>query len=57
MVCVAFVIDAYARRIVGWNAAISMTTDLVLAPLEQALHDRGHQLKQLTNHSDAGSQA
>jgi putative transposase len=56
MVYVAFVIDAYARRIVGWNAATSMTTDLVLAPLEQALHDRGHQIDQLTHHSDAGSQ-
>jgi putative transposase len=34
---VAFVIDAYARRIIGWRAARSMNTALVLDALEQAL--------------------
>ena len=34
---VAFVIDVYARRIVGWRVSTSMTTDFVLDALEQAL--------------------
>jgi len=34
---VAFVIDVYARRIVGWQVSTSMTTDFVLDALEQAL--------------------
>src|SRR5690606_30005656 len=37
---VAFVIDAYAKRIVGWRASSSMTTDFVLDALEQAVYDR-----------------
>jgi len=37
---VAFVIDAFARRIVGWRVARSMQAGLVLDALEQALHDR-----------------
>src|SRR5690606_19524135 len=36
---VAFVIDAYAKRIVGWRASSSMTTDFVLDALEQAVYD------------------
>jgi transposase InsO family protein len=36
MVYVAFVIDAYSRRILGWRAATSMRTALVLDALEQA---------------------
>src|SRR6185437_14699785 len=36
-VYVAFVIDAYARRILGWRAAYSMKTPLVLDALEQAI--------------------
>ena len=39
-VYVAFVIDAYARRIVGWKVSRSMQTDFVLDALEQALHER-----------------
>jgi putative transposase len=35
---VAFVIDAYARHIVGWRVSTSMTTDFVLDALEQALY-------------------
>ena len=52
---VAFVIDVFSRRIVGWRARTTMGTDLVLDALEQALHDRlldGH----LVVHSDRGSQ-
>ena len=36
----AFVIDVYARRIVGWRQSSSMRTDFVLDALEQALYDR-----------------
>jgi transposase InsO family protein len=52
---VAFVIDAYARRIVGWRAASSLRTDLALDALEQALYDRGD-IDQLIHHSDHGVQ-
>ena len=59
-VYVAFVIDAYARRIIGWSAATSMTTDLVLDALEQAIWIRdveGHaDLTALVGHNDHGSQ-
>jgi putative transposase len=59
-VYVAFVIDAFSRRILGWRAAISMTTDLVLDALEMAIWARGRQgvldLSGLVHHSDAGSQ-
>ncbi len=37
---VAFVIDVFARRIVGWRVSTSMTTDFVLDALEQALYAR-----------------
>ena len=54
---VAFVIDVYARRIVGWRVSTSMTTDFVLDALEQALYDRrpGND-GSLIHHSDRGSQ-
>lgn len=39
-VYVAFVIDAFARRIVGWRVSNSLRTDIALDALEQALHDR-----------------
>ena len=39
-VYVAFVIDAFARRIVGWRVSNSLRTDLALDALEQALYDR-----------------
>jgi transposase InsO family protein len=39
-VYVAFVIDAYARKIVGWRASTSAQTGFVLDALEQAVHDR-----------------
>lgn len=39
-VYVAFVTDAFSRRIVGWRASTSLRTDLALDALEQALYDR-----------------
>ena len=60
MVYVAFVIDAYSRRILGWRAARSMKTTLVLDALEHALwarrQDGTHDLAGLVHHTDAGSQ-
>lgn len=56
MVYVAFVIDAFSRRIVGWRAATSMTTDLVLDTLEMAIWTRNGNVEGVTCHSDAGSQ-
>jgi putative transposase len=54
-VYVAFVIDVFARRIVGWRAATSMRSDLVLDALEQALYDRATDAG-LIHHSDRGVQ-
>jgi putative transposase len=54
---VAFVIDVFARRIVGWRVSSAMTTDFVLDALEQALYARrpgGDGT--LIHHSDRGSQ-
>ncbi len=54
---VAFVIDVFARRIVGWRVSRSMQTDFVLDALEQALYARQPELSQgLIHHSDRGSQ-
>ena len=54
---VAFVIDVYARRIVGWRVSSSMTTDFVLDALEQALYARQPERdRSLVVHSDRGSQ-
>jgi putative transposase len=53
---VAFVIDVYARRIVGWRISSSMRTDFVLDALEQALYDRKPDHNALIHHSDRGSQ-
>jgi transposase InsO family protein len=56
-VYVAFVIDTYARRIVGWRASRTAHTDFVLDALEQALHDRRPLNRGgLIHHSDRGSQ-
>jgi len=55
LVYVAFVIDVFARRIVGWRVASSMRTDLVLDALEQALWSRSG-TEGLVHHSDRGSQ-
>ena len=56
-VYVAFVIDAYARRIVGWRVSRTAHTGFVLDALEQALHERrpAHRAG-LVHHSDRGSQ-
>jgi len=53
---VAFVIDAYARRIVGWRVSLSLKTDIALDALEQALYDRDLREQQLIHHSDHGVQ-
>ena len=56
-VYVAFVVDAYARRIVGWKVSYSMRTDFVLDALEQALHARKPSHEDgLIHHSDHGVQ-
>ena len=53
----AFVIDAYARRIVGWRVSRTATASFVLDALEQAIHQRrpGREVG-LICHSDRGSQ-
>jgi putative transposase len=60
MVYVAFVIDAYARRILGWRASMSTRTDLVLDTIEHAIWTRARDgvtdLSGLVHHNDAGSQ-
>jgi len=54
---VAFVIDVFARRIVGWRVSNSMQTDFVLDALEQALYARQPEKSEsLVHHSDRGSQ-
>lgn len=55
-VYVAFVIDTFADRIVGWRVSRSAKTDFVLDALEQALHDRRPVQKSgLVHHSDRPS--
>lgn len=54
-VYVAFVVDVFSRRIVGWRAATSMRSDLALDALEQALYDRETDAT-LVHHSDRGVQ-
>ena len=54
---VAFVIDVFSRRIVGWRASTSLRTDLALDALEQAIWDRlDPDAGELVHHSDRGSQ-
>ena len=56
-VYVAFIIDVFARRIVGWRVSRSMRTEFVLDALEQALYARQPQGDDaLIHHSDRGSQ-
>jgi transposase InsO family protein len=54
-VYVAFVVDVFARRIIGWRVARSMHAELVLDALEQALWSRSGN-KGVVHHSDRGSQ-
>ncbi len=54
---VAFVVDVFARRIVGWRVSTPMSTDFVLDALEQALYARQPERdSSLIHHSDRGSQ-
>lgn len=56
-VYVAFVIDAFARRIIGWRVSSTPRTDMVLDALEQALHERPQRPDvDLIHHSDRGVQ-
>jgi putative transposase len=56
-VYVAFVIDIFARRIVGWRASSSLRSDLALDALEQAVCDRPREeAEELIHHSDRGVQ-
>ncbi len=55
MVYVAFVIDVFARRIVGWRVSRTQTAGFVLDALEQARHAR-KPTESLVHHSDRGSQ-
>jgi transposase InsO family protein len=54
-VYVAFVIDVFARMIVGWRVSTSLRTDLALDALEQALYARPNS-NRLVHHSDRGVQ-
>ncbi len=61
VVYVAFVVDTFSRRIVGWSAATTKETRLVLDALGMALWQRDRDQRtdvrgELTYHSDAGSQ-
>ena len=57
MVYVAFVIDVFARKIVGWRVSTSMTTSFVLDALNQAICQRcPSEADNLVHHSDRGSQ-
>lgn len=55
-VYVAFVINTFADRIVGWKLSTSQTTDFALDVLKQALNDREVSTSELIHHSDRGSQ-
>jgi putative transposase len=56
-VYVAFVIDVFSRRIVGWRTSSSMRTDLALDALEQAIYERcTRDTRDLVHHSDRGAQ-
>jgi transposase InsO family protein len=55
-VYVAFVIDVFARRIVGWRVSREATASFVLDALEQAIHARRPAERGLVHHSDRGVQ-
>ncbi len=56
-VYVAFVIDAFSRRIVGWRVSSSLRSDLALDALEQAICEREEaRQERLVHHSDRGVQ-
>jgi putative transposase len=59
-VYVAFAIDVFSRKIVGWRARMSKETDLVLDAIDMGLQQRDYRpgpgVDKLVHHSDAGSQ-
>ena len=55
-VYVAFVIDVFSRRIIGWRVSSSLRSDLALDALEQAIGERQPAGDQLVHHSDRGVQ-
>jgi putative transposase len=55
-VYVAFIVDAFSRFLVGWQASRSLRTDLALDALEMAIWSRRGELAGLVHHSDRGSQ-
>ena len=59
-VYVAFAVDVFSRKIVGWRASMSKETDLVLDAIDMGLQQRDYRWKEgeskLVHHSDAGSQ-
>ncbi len=55
-VYVAFVIDVFSRRVVGWRVSNSLRSDLALDALEQAICDRSVGDERLIHHSDRGVQ-
>jgi len=58
-VYVSFIVDAYSRRIVGWQASRSLRSDLAIDALEMAIWNRqrdGNDLDGLIHHSDRGVQ-
>jgi putative transposase len=55
-VYVAFIIDAFSRFLVGWQASRSLRTDLALDALEMAIWRRRAGLEGLVHHSDRGGQ-
>ncbi|MEV0742165.1 IS3 family transposase [Streptomyces sp. NPDC050549] len=61
VVCVAFIVDTFSRRVVGWSASLSKQTQLVLDALDMGLWQRDRDGRpplpgELVHHSDAGSQ-
>jgi putative transposase len=56
VIYVAFIIDVFSRRLVGWKASRSMTADLVVDALNMAAWTRSTTLTGLICHTDAGSQ-
>src|SRR5215211_3480670 len=56
-VYVAFIIDAFSRFLVGWQASRSLRTDLALDALEMAIWRRQARLEGLVHHSDRGGQS
>jgi len=53
---VAFMVDVFSRRVVGWRVSSSLRSDLALDALEQALYNRPRAEAPLIHHSDRGVQ-